>query len=75
VPNHGRPARRIARKSCAGPRTTSNSCAVGTGTPLAWHARMANPPSNESWTIPLFVLMYTTMAVGFIMVLVIILMH
>jgi len=37
-------------------------------------ARMASRPT-ESWTIPLHIIMWTTLTVGFIMVLVVVMMH
>jgi hypothetical protein len=36
---------------------------------------MPNTQPNESWTIPLFVVLYATMGIGFIMAMVVILMH
>jgi len=36
---------------------------------------MANPQPNDSWSVPLLVVEYTTMGVGLIMVLVVLLMR
>jgi hypothetical protein len=35
----------------------------------------ADQPTNESWTIPFHVIMWTVIAAGFIMMLVVFLMH
>jgi hypothetical protein len=36
---------------------------------------MASTTSNESWTIPLHVIMWTTISVGLIMAMAVVLMH
>jgi hypothetical protein len=55
------------------------SCGVGRvdGTPGAASDRMSTktPRPSEAWTVPLHVIMWTTLTVGFIMTLVVLLMR
>lgn len=69
----------LARERLArlGRRTACANAAASRGTPPAAPSGMATKtkPHSEAWTVPLHIVVWTTMIVGLIMVFVVLLMH
>jgi hypothetical protein len=77
VPAWGRGSRRRSRSFGARRNARGDTCALGPGTTAAELLAMAThiKRPSEAWTVPLHVVMWTTITVGFIMGLVVLMMH